>query len=172
MPAEDRAKLLLKAMNLSEKVRMMHGSHSEDKSYGWYVGRAEGNPRLGIPNLQLNDGPQGFRDMNDSHSGTTTAWPSGLGVAATWDVAMAGLWGTGMGKEFAGKGSNVQLGPGLCIARVPQDGRNFEYMRCGSERSIPATLTGSLTSPSLFLSHSLFPAARTQFSEPRSCSRQ
>ena len=96
MPAEDRAKLLLKAMNLSEKVRMMHGSHSEDKDYGWYVGRAEGNPRLGIPNLQLNDGPQGFRDMNGSHAGTTTAWPSGLGVAATWDVAMAGLWGTGM----------------------------------------------------------------------------
>ena len=26
-------------------------------------------------------------------------------------------WGTGMGKEFRAKGSNVQLGPGLCLDR-------------------------------------------------------
>ena len=32
-----------------------------------------------------------------------------------------------MGKEFKAKGSNVQLGPGLCLARVPHNGRNFEY---------------------------------------------
>ena len=31
-------------------------------------------------------------------------------------------------EEFAGKGANVQLGPGLCIARIPQNGRNFEYL--------------------------------------------
>ena len=24
--------------------------------------------------------------------------------------------------------SNVQLGPGLCVARVPRNGRNFEYL--------------------------------------------
>eukprot|EP01046_Picozoa_sp_COSAG06_P024616 COSAG06_NODE_2017_length_7839_cov_128.027003_8_plen_111_part_00 len=33
-----------------------------------------------------------------------------------------------MGKEFYNKGSNVQLGPGLCLARVPRNGRNFEYL--------------------------------------------
>ena len=33
-----------------------------------------------------------------------------------------------MGAEFAGKGANVQLGPGLCLARLPLNGRNFEYM--------------------------------------------
>ena len=31
-------------------------------------------------------------------------------------------------EEFAGKGANVQLGPGLCIARIPENGRNFEYL--------------------------------------------
>ena len=25
-------------------------------------------------------------------------------------------------------GSNVQLGPGVCLARVPVNGRNFEYL--------------------------------------------
>lgn len=37
-------------------------------------------------------------------------------------------WGNAMGEEFRGKGANVQLGPGLCLARVPQCGRNFEYL--------------------------------------------
>jgi beta-glucosidase len=36
-----------------------------------------------------------------------------------------------MGREFYGKGANVQLGPGLNIARVPLNGRNFEYMSGG-----------------------------------------
>eukprot|EP00660_Eupelagonema_oceanica_P018696 gene18696-7753_t len=127
-PAGVRAHKLLGFMSLSEKVLMLHGQHSEDKEYGWYVGRVSGNPRLGIPTLQMNDGPQGFRDMNGSHAGSTTAYPSGLTVAASWDPEVAGVWGQSMGEEFSGKGSNVQLGPGLCIARIPQNGRNFEYM--------------------------------------------
>lgn len=39
-----------------------------------------------------------------------------------------GQWGDGMGKEFFAKGANVQLGPGVCLARVPRNGRNFEYL--------------------------------------------
>ena len=37
-------------------------------------------------------------------------------------------WGEAMGGEFFGKGANVQLGPGVCVARVPKCGRNFEYL--------------------------------------------
>ena len=33
-----------------------------------------------------------------------------------------------MGREFRDKGANVQLGPGVCLARVPVNGRNFEYL--------------------------------------------
>uniref|UniRef100_A0A7S2IVB9 Probable beta-glucosidase G n=1 Tax=Haptolina brevifila TaxID=156173 RepID=A0A7S2IVB9_9EUKA len=33
-----------------------------------------------------------------------------------------------MGAEFKAKGANMQLGPGLNVARVPRGGRNFEYM--------------------------------------------
>ena len=43
-----------------------------------------------------------------------------------------------MGDEFARKGANVQLGPGLCIARLPWNGRNFEYqgeVRCLRSRA-------------------------------------
>ena len=77
-----------------------------------------------VPSLNLNDGPQGFRGI----PGTSTCWPSGLTVAATWNTSALLLWGTSMGEEFVGKGANVQLGPGVCVARVPVNGRNFEYV--------------------------------------------
>ena len=84
------------------------------------------NERLGIPPIHMNDGPQGFRE--NMWPGTTTAWPSSLTVAASWDPEATGKWGDGMGKEFFAKGANVQLGPGVCLARVPRNGRNFEYL--------------------------------------------
>ena len=74
-------------------------------------------------------------------------------MAASWDVDAMHEWGESMGKEFYGKGANVQLGlltmldqlqlsvlfiylivvylnigPGVCLARVPRNGRNFEYL--------------------------------------------
>ena len=42
-------------------------------------------------------GPQGFRD--NAHPGTTTCWPSGLTVGATWDPSAVRAWGAAMGKE-------------------------------------------------------------------------
>jgi len=41
---------------------------------------------------------------------------------------MAKLWGSSMGKEFFDKGANCILGPAMNVARVPNNGRNFEYM--------------------------------------------
>ncbi len=115
-----RAKALLKQMTLDEKLAMVRGYQ------GHYVGNIVGNERLGIPPVNMNDGPQGFRD--NASPGTSTAWPSGLTMAATWSVDAVRSWGEGMGKEFYAKGANVQLGPGLCLARIPRNGRNFEYL--------------------------------------------
>ena len=33
-----------------------------------------------------------------------------------------------MAKEFAAKGSMIQLGPAMNVARFPRCGRNFEYI--------------------------------------------
>jgi beta-glucosidase len=131
-PPENRAKALLANMTLAEKLSMLHGPATGDccscntSASCAYVGNINPIERLGIPPTNMNDGPQGFRD--NVHPGTTTAWPSGLTMAATWDVEAMSEWGIGMGKEFYAKGANVQLGPGLCLARVPRNGRNFEYL--------------------------------------------
>jgi beta-glucosidase len=130
-PPEVRARSLLAKMTLAEKLVMLHGHTNRTGCPGPtcaglpYVGNVPGNARLNIPPLTLNDGPQGFRD--NLSPGTTTAWPSGMTMAASFDKDIMFEWGSGMGKEFKAKGSNVQLGPGLCLARVPRNGRNFEY---------------------------------------------
>ena len=80
---------------------------------------------------------QGFRGP----AGTSTAWPAALTVGATWDRSLARAWGAAMGKEFFDKGANVQLGPGMCITRVPRNGRNFEYIS-GEDPVLGAELVG------------------------------
>ena len=132
-PAGDpraRATALLKQMTLEEKITLLHGPPTgpccqcKGNASCAYVGNVAAIPRLKIPPITMNDGPQGFRDNNQP--GSTTAWPSGLTMAASWDTEAMMNWGVGMGKEFYNKGANVQLGPGLCLARVPRNGRNFE----------------------------------------------
>jgi beta-glucosidase len=117
-PPAERAAKLIKAMTLDEKLNLFHGSGKG------YVGNVAGNARLGIPAIKMNDGPQGFRGKH----GTSTAFPCGLAIGATFDIDASASWGAAMGNEFWHKGANVQLGPGMCLARVPRNGRNFEYM--------------------------------------------
>lgn len=115
---EQQAEAMLSKMSLEEKVTLLSG-HTTNYTGGVpeIVNATSG---VRIPPLNLNDGPQGYR------SGGTTCWPSALTVGATFDVELAGQWGQAMGKEFYDKGANVQLGPGVCLARVPVNGRNFE----------------------------------------------
>eukprot|EP01079_Euglenida_sp_SAG-EU17-18_P004094 gene4094-4429_t len=130
-----RAAALVARMNMTEKMGLQVCGQW---GLGWgppehpYVGNVAAVPRVGIPWISLQDGPQGYRDGAYGHyhgaPGTSTQWPSGLTVAATFDPALAEQWGAAMGVEFATKGANVQLGPGLNVARVPRGGRNFEYM--------------------------------------------
>ena len=49
-------------------------------------------------------------------------------MGATFDPELAAEWGDAMGQEFWDKGSNIQEGPGINIARVMTNGRNFEYI--------------------------------------------
>ncbi len=154
-PPHVRAAQLVAAMTVDEKVALMHGSRlSKTKECGncpfgkgandCYTGNACGTARLGIPTIRQNDGPQGFRmggarfGMPDLHS---TAWPAAITIAASFDPSVAATWGESMGSEFYGLGANVQLGPGLCVARIPTGGRNFEYLS-GEDPYLGSVLAG------------------------------
>jgi len=97
---------------------MVHG-------YGLgYVGNVAAIPRLNIPQLNLQDGPQGVGDGVRQ----VTCWPSALSVVGTWDRELMHQFGQGMGYEQRLKGTNVMLGPMVNLLRVPVDGRSFESM--------------------------------------------
>lgn len=81
----------------------------------------------------MQDGPQGFRGTETTGGdGSTTAWPSALSIAASWDKNLLYDWAVAMAMEFKQKGANIALLPGIGIARVPTAGRNFEYL-CGED---------------------------------------
>eukprot|EP01040_Poterioochromonas_malhamensis_P002838 gene2838-3022_t len=125
-------------MTLEEKFSMMAGVK------GKYVGNTKAIDRLGIPELRLQDGPQGFRATDRAGGeGSSTAWPSTMTIAASWDADLVYRWALSMGKEFKDKGANVHLGPGLGIARVPTAGRTFEYL-CGEDPILGAKLVPGL----------------------------
>ncbi len=117
LPPAQRAALLLAAMSEDDKLGMVHGNGSTD-----YVGGVTANARLGIPALDLQDGPAGVGDGLSQ----VTAFPAPITLAASWDAALAVQFGQALGAEQAGKGVNVVLAPMMNIDRVPQAGRNFE----------------------------------------------
>ena len=96
-----RAKAIVAQLTLEEKVGLLTGVA------GNYSGNLAAIPRLGVPALSMNDGPQGFRAAT---AGTTTAFPCALAVAAGWDAANAAAFGAAMGAEFAAKGAGMMLG--------------------------------------------------------------
>ncbi|WVQ80171.1 hypothetical protein IAT38_002276 [Cryptococcus sp. DSM 104549] len=82
-----------------------------------------GVPRLGIPGLCFNDGPAGPR-----YTDFVTQWPSAFTAAASFDRALVEERAVRIGREFRGKGINVELGPvtGGPLGRSPYAGRNWE----------------------------------------------
>lgn len=56
LPPGTRAQQLLQQMTLDEKLQMVHGINTQNT----YVGIVPAIPRLKVPRLTLQDGPQGF----------------------------------------------------------------------------------------------------------------
>ncbi len=120
LPPEARARLLLEAMTLEEKITLATGDSAG--ADGGYVGHISAIPRLGIPELNMKDGPAG---VGNGATGVT-AFPAPITVAASWDAALMERYGAAMGEEQRGKGVNVHLAPMMNLVRVPRAGRNFE----------------------------------------------
>jgi beta-glucosidase len=118
---------LISQMTLEEKIGMIHGS-------GTFM--SGGDARLGVPELQMSDGPCGVRmeinreDWNWANwkNDDMTYFPAQTALAATWDTALARQFGKALGQESKIRGKHVQLAPGINIIRTPLGGRNWEYM--------------------------------------------
>ncbi|HZT99124.1 MAG TPA: glycoside hydrolase family 3 C-terminal domain-containing protein, partial [Ktedonobacteraceae bacterium] len=119
MSVDQRADQLLAQMTLDEKVALMHGVAGSA-----YSSTIPANTRLGIPALNLTDGPAGVADGMMGE----TAFPAPVAGAASWNPALMQQYGAALGSEVLGKGGNVSLAPTVNILRIPQWGRSFESL--------------------------------------------
>jgi beta-glucosidase len=88
-------------------------------------------PRLGIPSIQLTDGPNGARGSRPGPAGpTATCVPCGSALGATWDPRLVERVGALVGRDARAMGARILLAPTVNIHRSPLAGRNFE---CYSE---------------------------------------
>ena len=120
-PIATRVAKLLGAMTLDDKLAMVDGIGFTTGTAG-YVGTIAANPRLCIPALNLEDGPQGVADNVPG----VTQLPAPVALAAAFDPALAHAYGSVVGGEELGKGADVNLGPTVNIVRDPRWGRAFE----------------------------------------------
>jgi beta-glucosidase len=120
---QQRAELLVKAMTLDEKIAQIHMLDLR----GEKPREVPGIARLGLPAFKITNGPLGAGPGDSSRPQPATALPSAMALAASWDPALAETFGRIAGEEVAARPEHLLEAPGVNIARVPQNGRNFEY---------------------------------------------
>ena len=145
-----RAEMVLKEMTLDEKISLLHGNGMAHAG-NWQMplthlsnggaGLVAGTPRLGIPNLYLSDAAYGVRSSGENGR-YSTALPSDIALAATWDPDAAYEYGALIGRELRAQGFNMTLGGGVNLMREPRNGRSFEYQ--GEDPLLAGTMVGNL----------------------------
>jgi beta-glucosidase len=118
-------KSLISQMTLEEKASLCSGLNF------WNTKPIE---RLGIPSIMMTDGPHGLRKQAESadHLGVnqsvkSTCFPSGAGLASSWNRSLIEKVGIALGEECQAEKVAIILGPAANIKRSPLCGRNFEY---------------------------------------------
>lgn len=132
---DERASMVVKAMTIDEKIQMLHGTGMVGLSpmsplaihSNGGAGYVPDIPRLGIPAIQMSDAAYGVR-VSGENGRYSTALPSDIAGAATWDLAGAYEYGALIGRELRAQGYNMGLGGGVNLTREPRNGRTFEYM--------------------------------------------
>ncbi len=145
---DERAEMVLKQLSLDEKISLTHGNGMP----GWGPPRPNahlgnggagfvlGIERLGIPFIQMSDAAYGVRSSAENGR-YSTALPSNLASASSWDPQAACEYGALIGRELRAQGYNMTLGGGVNLTREPRNGRTFEYM--GEDPVLAGTLVGN-----------------------------
>jgi beta-glucosidase len=147
---DERADMVLKQLTLDEKINLLHGNGMAhvpqwqmpltNQSNGG-AGFVAGIPRLGIPAIDMSDAAYGVRSSGENGR-YSTALPSDLAAAASWDPAAAYEYGALIGRELRAQGYTMSLGGGVNVTREPRNGRTFEYL--GEDPILAGTLVGQV----------------------------
>ena len=110
------AKTFTAQLSLAEKCHLTAGIN------GTCVGNIPPIPRVNFTGFCFQDAPSGV----GSYSLYSTAFASGIQIAATWDRNLFYQRAVAIGEEFRGKGLHYALGPMVNIDRNARHGRNWE----------------------------------------------
>ncbi|MBN1242191.1 MAG: beta-phosphoglucomutase [Spirochaetales bacterium] len=116
---------IVSKMTLEEKAAFVSGRGA------WHT---KAVPRLGVPEVELTDGPHGLRKLAPEAEGGeftnlvhTTAFPTASLSACSFDPDLLREMGAALAEECRVHGVAMILGPGANLKRSPLCGRNFEY---------------------------------------------
>ncbi|MGH9513341.1 MAG: glycoside hydrolase family 3 C-terminal domain-containing protein [Terriglobales bacterium] len=147
---EERADIVLKQLTLDEKLVLLHGNGMAHEPQ-WLMplthltnggaGYVEGIYRLGIPPLIISDAGYGVRSSG-ANGRYSTAMPSNLGAASSWDLDAACQFGEVIGGDLRAQGFDMTLGGGVNLTREPRNGRTFEY--AGEDPLLAGTVVGNM----------------------------
>src|SRR3569833_3820667 len=150
LPANERAGLVLAQMTLEEKLALLHGNGMAHAPK-WQMpmthlanggaGYVPGDPRLNIPPIIKSDPAYGVRDSG-ANGRYSTALPSNLAAASSWDPELACQYGALIGRELRAQGFYMTLAGGVNLARDPRNGRTLEYV--GEDPLLAGTIVGNL----------------------------
>lgn len=146
---DERAGLVLKQLTLDEKISLLHGTgqpgfgppNPQGAHSNGGAGYVVGIPRLGIPGIQMADAAYGVTKSGESGR-YSTALPSDLGAASSWDLKAAYEYGALIGRELRAQGYNMSLGGGVNLTREPRNGRTFEYQ--GEDPILAGSMVGQV----------------------------
>jgi beta-glucosidase len=146
LPPSERARELVAAMTLEQKIAQLHGAMETIDIYALTAQIAQpgedmdqlaaqirverhvtGIDELGIPRFRITNGPVGVGMGDGTPSPPATSLPMTIGLAAGFDPELAHVYGDIIGSETATLGQHVLEGPGVCLHRTTLAGRNFEY---------------------------------------------
>ena len=124
---DDEINGIIAQMTLDEKVEMLHSKTNMS---------SEGVPRFGIQDIKYTDGPFGIREEGVPNGFQSIGWttdsstyfPTGSALAATWSRELAREYGQAISKEARLRGKDIILGPAINIQRLPVGGRSYEYL--------------------------------------------
>ena len=126
MTQEEQIQKWMQELTLEEKSLLLTGGGALT---------TKGCERLGIPCLNMSDGPHGVRRLitnpvwrQEVHiDGGDVCFPTNSALGATWNTELAYKAGVAVAKDCKAEGIDVLLAPSVNMKRTPRCGRNFEY---------------------------------------------
>jgi beta-glucosidase len=124
--ADQKADSVLALMTLEEKIAYVGGDRS------FFIRPI---PRLNLREVYMTDATEGVHirkqfhdvDLSRYQLEKSTAFPSPILLASTWNPELARRYAEAVGEECRAGGIGILLGPGMNEYRHSQCGRNFEY---------------------------------------------